>query len=51
MLVTQRGRIKGSGEPMELKVGWLWEAREGLTVRVRVFFSWEETLKAAGQHP
>ena len=33
---------------MELRIGYLWEVRDGLTVRVRVFFSWEETLAAAG---
>ena len=48
VLLTQRGRIKGSGEPMQWRIGWLWEARDGLTVRVRVFFSWEDTLAAAG---
>ena len=47
-LVYQRGRIKGSGNEIEQPIGYDWEVRNGKGVRVQVYFSWNEALKAAG---
>jgi ketosteroid isomerase-like protein len=47
-LVVQRGRIKGSADPVEQMIGYVWEVRNGKGVRVQVYFSWEEALEAAG---
>jgi ketosteroid isomerase-like protein len=48
VLVYQRGRIKDSGVPIELRVGYEWQLRKGKTVRVQAHFSWEEALEAVG---
>jgi len=45
-LVTQRGRIKRSGDPIEQRVGFDWEVRHGKGVRVHVYFSWKDALEA-----
>jgi ketosteroid isomerase-like protein len=47
-LVHQRGRIKDGGVPIEQRIGYDWEVRDGRGVRVQVYFSWEEALQAAG---
>jgi ketosteroid isomerase-like protein len=47
-LVIQRGRIRGSADPVEQRIGYDWEVRHGKTVRVQVYFSWEEALEAVG---
>ena len=47
-LLYQRGRIKGSGAPIEQPLGYDWEIRDGKSTRVHVYFSWEQTLEAAG---
>lgn len=47
-LVLQRGLIKGGGGPIEGRIGYDWEVRDGKGVRVQVYFSWEEALQAAG---
>jgi ketosteroid isomerase-like protein len=47
-LVYQRGRIKGSGNEIEQPIGYDWEVRDGKGIRVQVYFSWAEALKAAG---
>jgi ketosteroid isomerase-like protein len=47
-LVHQRGLIKGGGDPIEGRLGYDWEVRDGKGVRVQVYFSWEEALEAAG---
>jgi len=46
-LVHQRGVIKG-GSPIEQRIGYDWEVRDGKGMRVQVYFSWEEALQAAG---
>ena len=43
-LVYQRGRIKGSADPIEQQIGYVWTVRNGKGVRVQVYFSWEEPL-------
>jgi ketosteroid isomerase-like protein len=47
-LVHQRGRLKGTGHPMEMAVGWIVELVDGQVARVDVYFSWEAALDAAG---
>jgi ketosteroid isomerase-like protein len=47
-LIYQRGRIKGSTNPIELKTGYLWTVRDGKGVHVQVYFSWEEPLAELG---
>ncbi len=48
VLLFGRGHIKGSTVPMEQKLGYVWEIRGGKGWRVRVDFSWNEALEAAG---
>jgi ketosteroid isomerase-like protein len=47
-LVFQRGRIRGSHDPIEQRIGYVWEVRDGKGVRIQVYFSWEEALEAGG---
>jgi ketosteroid isomerase-like protein len=49
VLVYQRGRIKGSDAGIEHQVGFEWQLRNGRIARVRVHFSWEDALEAAGR--
>jgi hypothetical protein len=43
-LVYQRGRIRGSADPIEQQIGYVWTVRNGKGVRGQVYFSWEEPL-------
>jgi ketosteroid isomerase-like protein len=46
-LLVQRGRIKESGDPIEQRIGHVWEVRDGKGVHVEVYFSWEQACEAA----
>jgi len=46
VLIYQRGRIRGSGDPIEQRIGYVWEVRDGKGARVQTYFSWEEALAA-----
>jgi len=48
VLITQRGRMKPSGDLIEQPIGYNWHIRDGKTVRVKVHFSWEAALEEAG---
>jgi ketosteroid isomerase-like protein len=48
VLLYQRGRIKGSGHTLEQPLGVATEFRDSKATRFKVYFSWEEALKAAG---
>ncbi len=48
-LVTRRGCIKRSGDPIEQRIGYDWTIRNGKGVRVQAYFSWEDALAAAGR--
>jgi ketosteroid isomerase-like protein len=48
LLLHQRGQIKGSGDPVDGPIGYLAQIRNGLVTRVNIYFSWEQTLEAAG---
>ena len=47
-LVFQRGHVKGSSDPIEQQIGYVWTVRNGKGVRVRVFFSWDQAREVAG---
>jgi ketosteroid isomerase-like protein len=47
-LVVQHGRIKGTGDQIQQRIGFDWEVRGGKGVHVRVYFSWEEALEVVG---
>jgi ketosteroid isomerase-like protein len=51
MVLRQVGRGKGSGAPVEMTMGWLYELRDGKIVRVSMFADREEALAAAGRAP
>jgi ketosteroid isomerase-like protein len=48
VLAFQRGRIKGSDDRIELRVGFEWLVRDRRIARVKAHFSWEQALVAAG---
>ena len=48
-LITRRGRIKRSGDPIEQRIAYDWTLRDGRGVRVRAYFSWEEARAALGR--
>ena len=47
-LVYQRGRVKGSPDLVGSQIGYVWTVRNGLTLSVQVYFSWDQALKAVG---
>jgi ketosteroid isomerase-like protein len=48
ILLNQLGQIRGSGDRIEGPIGYIAEVRGGLVTRVDIYFSWEQTLEAAG---
>jgi ketosteroid isomerase-like protein len=46
-IIRHSGRGKGSGVPVESRMGWLFEIREGKIVRLRMFHKPEPALAAA----
>jgi ketosteroid isomerase-like protein len=48
VLLNQLGQIRGSGDRIEGPLGYLAEVHGGLVTRVNIYFSWEQTLEAAG---
>lgn len=51
ILLNQLGQIRGSGDRIEGPIGYVAEVRGGLVTRVDIYFSWEQTLQAAGSPP
>jgi ketosteroid isomerase-like protein len=48
VLLHQHGRIKGSGDIVRQKVGWIVAfGDDGLIVDVRAYFSWDQALEEA----
>ena len=47
-LIHQSGTGKGSGVPVEWKVGQVYELEDGRSARVRNYLSHAEALEAAG---
>ena len=48
ILLNQHGKIRNSADRVEAPIGYVVETRGGLVTRVDIFFSWEQTLEAAG---
>jgi ketosteroid isomerase-like protein len=48
ILLSQLGQIRGSGDKVEGPLGYVAEIQGGLVTRVNIYFSWEQTLEAAG---
>jgi ketosteroid isomerase-like protein len=48
VLLIARGRIKGSGLPIDQEGAWICLIANGKAVHVRVYFSWVEGLEEAG---
>ena len=49
VLLHLQGRIKGSTQEIEQRASWVADFDDdGLVTQLRVFFSWEEALEAAG---
>jgi ketosteroid isomerase-like protein len=48
VLLFARGRIKGSGLPIDQEGAWICRIANGKAVHVRVYFSWQEGLEEAG---
>jgi ketosteroid isomerase-like protein len=46
-LAYQRGRIKGDDE-LEFRIAFISDLRDGVAVRVQMYFSWQEALTAVG---
>ena len=47
-LLYQRGRVKGTPDLVGSQIAYVWAVRNGLTIRVQVYFSWDQALKAVG---
>jgi len=48
VIVTQRGRSKATGIPVEMRFAQVWTLRDGWGIRMQMFASVEEALEVAG---
>jgi ketosteroid isomerase-like protein len=48
VLLRQRGRSKATGIPVEMRLGQVWTIQDGQGIRMQMYASTEEALKAAG---
>jgi ketosteroid isomerase-like protein len=48
VLLTLTTRGRGSGATAEVRPGWIYTIRDGLTVRINAIFDRDEALEAAG---
>ena len=48
VILTQRGRSKSTGIPVDMRFAQVWTLRDGQGVRMQMFASVEEALEAAG---
>jgi ketosteroid isomerase-like protein len=48
VLLSARGRIKGSATAVEQEVTWICQMKNGKAAHVQVYFSWAQGLEAAG---
>jgi ketosteroid isomerase-like protein len=46
--LRQRGRSKATGLPVDMRFGQVWTLREGKQVRMEMYATPEEALRAAG---
>jgi ketosteroid isomerase-like protein len=47
-IVSQRGRSKATGIPVDMRFAQVWSLRDGLAFRMQMYASVEEALEAAG---
>ena len=47
-VVRQRGKAKGDGPEVEMRIAMVWTFRDGLAVRMEMYSSRDEALEAAG---
>jgi ketosteroid isomerase-like protein len=50
-ILTMNGRGRGSGAPVEMRVGQLWTFREGRAVRMVMYYDVDEARREAGLAP
>ena len=48
VILTQRGRSKATGIPVEMHFAQVWTLRDGLGIRMQLYASVEEALEAVG---
>jgi ketosteroid isomerase-like protein len=48
VIVVQRGRSKASGVPVEMRFAQVWTLRDGQGIRMDLYASGEDALKAVG---
>ncbi len=48
VILTQRGRSKATGIPVEMRFAQVWTLRDGLGIRMQLYASVEEALEAVG---
>jgi len=48
VILTQRGRSKTTGIPVEMRFAQVWTLRDGQGIRMQLYASVEEALEAAG---
>jgi ketosteroid isomerase-like protein len=48
VILTQRGRSKATGIPVEMRFAQVWTLRDGQGIRMELYASVEEALKAVG---
>ncbi len=47
-IVTQRGRSKATGIPVEMRFAQVWTLRDGQAIRMHMYANVDEALEAAG---
>ena len=47
-IVSQRGRAKTTGMPVDMRFAQVWTFREGQAIRMEMYASVDEALEAAG---
>ena len=48
VILTQRGRSKATGIPVEMRFAQVWTVRDGQGIRMQLYASVEEALEAVG---
>ena len=48
VIVNQRGRSKGTGIPLDMRLAQVWTLRDGQGIRMQMYASVDEALEAVG---
>ena len=48
VIVSQRGRLKATGIPVDMRFAQVWSFRDGQSIRMQMYSSVDEALEAAG---